>query len=96
MSRPVVAWFTRKNYQRHRALDPAGLPVAFEDWLFSAGQQVVAASPSARVVIDPAKFSAWCRAQGRESDTSARGAYAQVVAATGRSRGWWHRRVVQH
>ncbi len=92
MRRPAIAWFTRRNYPRHRALDPAGLPLTFDDWQsrFTEPSKV-----SVRVVIDPAKFAAWCRAQGREADAAARNAFAQVVADNGRSRGWWHRRAVE-
>lgn len=91
MSRPAIAWFTRRNYVQHRSLDPGGLPVTFDDWLSRAGQTP---SASVRVVIDPARFAAWCRAQGRDPDDAARTAFAQVVADTGRSRGWWLRRGV--
>jgi hypothetical protein len=93
MSRPAVAWFTRRNYPQHRALDPIGLPLTFDEWLFRVAQPLNTAAASARVVIDPAKFSAWCRAQGREPNASARAAFAQIVADGSRSRGWWHRRV---
>ena len=93
MSRSAIAWFTRRNYSQHRALDPLGLPLTFDEWLFGAGQPKDAGRASARVVIDPAKFSAWCRAQGREANGPARTAFAQIVADASRSRGWWHRRV---
>jgi hypothetical protein len=92
MRHPAIAWFTRRNYTKHRALDPAGLPVAFDDWEFRANQQFMLSNVKLRVVIDPGKFSAWCRAQGRDANASARNAFAQVVAANGRSRGWWRRR----
>ena len=93
MRRPAIAWFTRRNYVRHRALDPVGLPLTFDDWLSHVGFGDTT-MPAIRVVIDPAKFAAWCRAHGREADTAARNAFAQVVADNGRSRGWWHRRAV--
>jgi hypothetical protein len=93
MRRPAIAWFTRRNYPRHRALDPTGLPVTYDDWLARSGNSEPVGG-GVRVVIDPAKFAAWCRAQGREADAAARSAFAQVVADNGRSRGWWHRRAV--
>ncbi|HLJ04970.1 MAG TPA: hypothetical protein VKT26_01795 [Acetobacteraceae bacterium] len=93
MRRLAIAWFTRRNYVRHRALDPIGLPLTFDEWLSREGPGDATMS-ALRVVIDPAKFAAWCRAQGREADTAARNAFAQVVADNGRSRGWWRRRPV--
>jgi len=91
MPRSAIAWFTRRNYPHHRALDPTGLPLTFDEWQSRAGMP---SSSSVRVVIDPARFAAWCRAQGREPDDAARTAFAQVVADTSRSRGWWLRRGV--
>jgi hypothetical protein len=90
MRRRAIAWFTRRNYPRHRALDPLGLPVTYDDWLGRTGQRDHFGQ-RARVVIDPGKFAAWCRAQGREFDASARTEFAQVVADASRNRGWWLR-----
>ena len=55
--RPVIVWFTRRNYPRHRALDPSGLPSTFDEWLANAGYKVerTGASPARRVVIDPVR-----------------------------------------
>jgi hypothetical protein len=92
MRRRAIAWFTRKNFGGHRALDPTGLPPTFDEWHSRAGQFLAEAPPSARVVIDPVKFAAWCRVQGCEADATARAAFAQVVAEASRSRGWWVRR----
>jgi hypothetical protein len=90
--RRAIAWFTPRNYPRHRALDPLGLPVTYDDWLRSIGQRDHS-GPRARVVIDPVKFSAWCRGQGREFDAAARTAFAQVTADARGSRGWWLRNI---
>ena len=38
----VTVWFTRKNYPKHRALDPSGLPSTFDEWLANAGYEVYA------------------------------------------------------
>lgn len=92
MRRRAIAWFTRKNFGGHRALDPAGLPPTYDEWHARAGEYVAKAEPGVRVVIDPGKFAAWCRAEGRAADAAARTAFAQVVADAGRSRGWWQRR----
>jgi len=92
MRRRSVAWFTRRNYPRHRALDPLGLPVTYDDWLGHIGQHDHS-GPRARVVIDPGQFSAWCRGQGREFNAASRAAFAQVVADACRSRGWWLRTI---
>ena len=76
----AVAWFTRRNYLQHRALDPGGLPATFDEWLARAEGGLVRATPTLRVVIDPVQFSAWCRAASREADAAARAAFAQIVA----------------
>lgn len=88
MAAGAIAWFTRKNYVGHRALDPAGLPSTFDEWRVRAGQH----RPDVRVVFSPGQFAAWCRAEGREADALARSAFAGIVDAAGRRRGWWHRR----
>lgn len=89
IKRRTVAWFTRRNYARHRALDPAGLPATFDEWLAHVGQQRRRQDPIVRVVIDPVQFSAWCRAASREADASARTAFAQVAAKAVSRRDWW-------
>jgi len=92
--RRSVAWFTRKNYLAHRALDPAGLPATFDEWRSRAVQQVEQEDQGIRVVFSPRQFSAWCRAEGRAADASARATFAHVVDAAARSRGWWQRRAI--
>lgn len=92
MAAGAIAWFTRKNYAGHRALDPAGLPSTFDEWRCRAGQPVGRHCPGARVVFSPGQFAAWCRGEGREADASARTAFAEIVAVESRRRGWWHRR----
>lgn len=87
--RHVIVWFTRKNYAMHRALDPSGLPATFDEWLASMAYAVARAIPAPRVVIDPVRFAAWCRANSRLADSSARAAFAQIVAETAKRRTWW-------
>lgn len=78
--RRAVAWFTRRNYLQHRALDPGGLPATFDEWLAQAEGAVTRATPALRIVIDPVQFSTWCRATSCQADAAARAAFAQIVA----------------
>jgi hypothetical protein len=94
--RRTVAWFTRRNYAQHRAMDPAGLPSTFDEWLAHVAQQCRQKDPVLRVVIDPAQFSAWCRAASRDADALARTAFAQVAAKTATRRDWWRRSPAIH
>jgi hypothetical protein len=90
--RLVVAWFTRRNYARHRALDPAGLPSTFDEWVAYAERNPWEPGSTQRIVIDPAQFGAWCRAASRQPDGAARTDFAQVVAEGASRRDWWRRR----
>ena len=92
--RRAIAWFTRKNYARHRALDPAGLPPTYDEWLTHAEFELARMPTATRVVIDPVRFAAWCRTTSRPADASARAAFALIVAAATRRRGWWPNRGV--
>jgi hypothetical protein len=83
----AVVWFTRKNYAAHRALDPEGLPPTFDEWRASIDQHVGHQRPYVRVVFSPRQFTAWCRAEGRAIDASARTAFAEIVAKQSRRRG---------
>ena len=56
MRRRAIAWFTRKNFVGHRALDPTGLPPTFDEWHSRAGQQAIQADQNVRVVIDGGMF----------------------------------------
>ena len=85
----MTVWFTRKNYPKHRALDPSGLPATFDEWLANAGYEVERTGPALRVVIDPAAFSTWCRAASRQPDASARTVFARIVAEAAKRRAWW-------
>jgi hypothetical protein len=86
----VTVWFTRKNYPKHRALDPSGLPSTFDEWLANAGYEVTPAGPALlRVVIDPARFATWCRAASCQPDASARTVFARIVAEAAKRRAWW-------
>src|SRR3954452_5888649 len=85
--RKTMAWFTRKNYAAHRSLDPSGLPPTFDEWLSYAGQNIERGHTVARVVIDPVRFAAWCRAELRRPDAAARAAYALLVADAAKRRG---------
>lgn len=87
--RRVIVWFTRRNYPRHRALDPSGLPATFDEWLASTGYDVERTSPALRVVIDPTGFAAWCRAASCQPDASARTLFARIVAEAAKRRAWW-------
>lgn len=93
--RRSVAWFTRRNYLAHRALDPAGLPATFDEWRSRAVEQGDQEHQRIRVVFSPRQFSAWCRAEGRAADASARASFAHVVGAAARRRGWRQRRVAR-
>jgi hypothetical protein len=73
-------------------LDPAGLPSTFDEWHANAGQEPGPTQPSLRVVIDPAQFSAWCRASSRQPDAAARMAFADIVGKAARRRTWWSRK----
>jgi hypothetical protein len=83
-----IAWFTRRNYAAHRALDPEGLPPTFDEWRALVGQHTGHIRPHMRVVFSPGQFTAWCRAEGREIDASARTAFAEIVATQSRRRAW--------
>jgi hypothetical protein len=87
--RRVTVWFTRRNYPSHRALDPSGLPSTFDEWLANVGHEVERTGPALRVVIDPARFAAWCRAAPCQPDASARMAFARTVAEAAKRRAWW-------
>jgi hypothetical protein len=87
--RRVTVWFTRKNYPKHRALDPSGLPATFDEWLANAGYDVEWTGPALRVVIDPAGFAMWCRAASCQPDASARTVFARIVAEATKRRAWW-------
>jgi hypothetical protein len=91
--RAAIAWFTRRNYPKHRALDPTGLPATFDEWLEYAGGEVHRTGRALRVVIDPTQFSTWCRIASRDTDAAARAAFAQIVAKAARRREWWRGRV---
>jgi hypothetical protein len=84
----AIVWFTRKNYVAHRALDPEGLPPTFDEWRALVGQRTGQKRPYRRVVFNPGHFAAWCRAEGRDIDASARTAFAEIVAVQSRRRGW--------
>jgi hypothetical protein len=90
--RKAVPWFTRKNYTAHRALDPTGLPATFDEWQSHADQYGGRELPGLRVVFNARQFAAWCRSERRLPDAAARLAFAQIVAADGRRRGWWQRK----
>jgi hypothetical protein len=83
----VTVWFTRKNYAAHRALDPEGLPPTFDEWRALVGHRVGQKRPYLRVVFNPGHFAAWCRAEGRDIDASARTAFAEIAAIQSRRRG---------
>ncbi len=87
----AIVWFTRRNYTRHRAMDPSGLPASFDEWLVHAERTSRDTGIAHRVVIDPAQFSAWCRAAARDTDASARTDFAQIVAKAAGRRNWWRR-----
>jgi hypothetical protein len=82
----AIVWFTRRNYAAHRALDPEGLPPTFDEWRAGAGQQSDPQRPYVRVVFSPKQLAAWCRAEGRQIDASARTAFAQIVGRQSRRR----------
>jgi hypothetical protein len=86
MRQGAIAWFTRKNYAAHRAFDPERLPPTFDEWRALVGQHKGDKRPYMRVVFSPGQFSAWCRAEGREIDASARTAFAEIVATQSRRR----------
>jgi hypothetical protein len=87
--RRVIVWFTRRNYPKHRALDPSGLPATFDEWLANAAYDVEWTGAARRVVIDPAGFATWCRAASCLPDASARTVYARIVAEAAKRRAWW-------
>lgn len=70
-----IAWFRRRDYARHRALDPT-LQETFEQWLQNAeafekdGQ--ARGYTVARVFLDPEDLVAWCKANGRSVGSQAR------------------------
>jgi hypothetical protein len=70
-------------------LDPSGLPSSFDEWLADVGNQAEPANRALRVVIDPARFGAWCRAASRQPDALARATFAQIVADAAKRRAWW-------
>jgi hypothetical protein len=84
----AIVWFTRKNYTAHRALDPEGLPPTFDEWRAHVGHHTGLKRPYLRVVFCPGQLAAWCRAEGREIDASARAAFAEISATQSRRRGW--------
>jgi hypothetical protein len=88
MRAAAIAWFTRKNYAAHRALDPEGLPPTFDEWQAQVRQHMGQQRPYMRVVFSPGQFAAWCRAEGRRIDASARTAFAEIVATQSRRRAW--------
>jgi hypothetical protein len=88
MRHGAIVWFTRKNYAAHRALDPEGLPPTFDEWHARVGNHADQKRPYVRVVFSSGQFAAWCRAEGRDIDASARAAFAEIVAAQSRRRAW--------
>ncbi len=88
MRAAAIVWFTRKNYAAHRALDPEGLPPTFDEWQAHVRQQTGQKRPYMRVVFSPGQLAAWCRAEGREIDASARTEFAAIVATQSRRRAW--------
>jgi hypothetical protein len=83
VTRDVCIWFTRENYAAHRALDPDGLQMSFDEWIQTVErglkQLELQGIVPARVVIDPTDFAAWCRGEGREINGDARMAFAVIV-----------------
>ena len=84
----AIVWFTRKNYVAHRALDPDGLPPTFDEWRALVGHRSARNVAYRRVVFSPGHFAAWCRAEGRDIDASARTAFAADRRRTEPTPGW--------
>jgi hypothetical protein len=83
-SAAAVAWYTRDNYARHRALDPDGLQPTFDEWLRDAKRGIKQLERQGfvvqRVPIEPEALVSWCLARGRKIDPESRASYVFELA----------------
>jgi hypothetical protein len=82
-----MSWYRRQDYQRILEImqDAANLPATHDKWRMAAelaehqlkhnGYIVV------HTIIDPEKFTVWCRERGLKLDADARGKFANWVAS---------------
>jgi hypothetical protein len=83
-----LAWFKKEDYPALRALfvDRDNMHDTWEEW--SENAEKLASGIRAqggtveRVELDPASFSAWCKANGKATDSKGRSQFAaEVIAA---------------
>jgi hypothetical protein len=84
-----IPWYRREDYPRILEImaDREVLPPTFNEWRKRASQVEGGAKAQGmivvRAVIDPDKFSDWCRARGLDIDARARTSFANDLAASG-------------
>lgn len=82
----ALAWFTRATYAAHLALDPAGLPLTYDQWERRASRMQKEVERELgvavqRVELDPDELARWAAEAGRAVDAKARAELAAAILA---------------
>lgn len=83
--RSPVSWYRREDYERIRRMmsDPDNFPETFDEWLHLAEQQFAQFSAQGfvleKVIVDPDRFNAFCRAAKIKPNAQARVQYSATT-----------------